>query len=140
MGTALELSGDSPIAQPGQGDICNLRDDPGGEMAMGGGVINDKGGEGSEDAHKFVRELNPLVAMPPPSTAAVTNRLSKQAYNRLGRNTLFEAQPAVSLWRLLGWTARELPWRGLIPVGVGIPIELGVRWERMGSRLCDGER
>lgn len=42
-----------------------------------------------------MNELAPLVAMPPPSVAAVTNRLSKQTYSRLGRNLLFEARPAV---------------------------------------------
>lgn len=41
------------------------------------------------------KELAPLVAMPPTSKAAVTNRLSKQTYSRLGRNVLFEAKPAV---------------------------------------------
>ncbi|CAM9373948.1 unnamed protein product, partial [Discosporangium mesarthrocarpum] len=33
--------------------------------------------------------------MPPPNPAAVTNRLSKQSYSRLGRNLFFEARPAV---------------------------------------------
>lgn len=41
------------------------------------------------------KELPPLVAMPPTSKAALTNRLSKQTYSRLGRNVLFEAKPAV---------------------------------------------
>lgn len=44
-----------------------------------------------------VKPLAPLVAMPPQSIAAVTNRLSNQAYSRLGRNLLFEARPAVRL-------------------------------------------
>lgn len=42
-----------------------------------------------------MKDLAPLVAMPPPSIAAVTNRLSNQTYSRLGRNLLFEARPAV---------------------------------------------
>ena len=41
------------------------------------------------------KELRPLVAIPPTSEAAVTNRLLKQTYSRLGRNLLFEAKPAV---------------------------------------------
>lgn len=41
------------------------------------------------------KELTPLVAMPPPSDAAVHSRLSKHGYSRLGRNLLFEARPAV---------------------------------------------
>lgn len=44
----------------------------------------------------IAKELAPLVAMPPPSAATTTNRLSKQTYSRLGRNLLFEARPAVS--------------------------------------------
>lgn len=40
-------------------------------------------------------ELTPLVAMPPPSDAAVQSRLTKHRYSRLGRNLLFEARPAV---------------------------------------------
>lgn len=42
-----------------------------------------------------VKELSPLVAMPPPSEAATHNRLAKHVYSRLGRNLLFEARPAV---------------------------------------------
>lgn len=41
------------------------------------------------------KELTPLVAMPPPSDAAVHSRLTKHGYSRLGRNLLFEARPAV---------------------------------------------
>lgn len=41
------------------------------------------------------KELTPLVAMPPPSDAAVHSRLAKHSYSRLGRNLLFEARPAV---------------------------------------------
>lgn len=41
------------------------------------------------------KELKPLVAMPPPSDAAVHSRLGKHSYSRLGRNLLFEARPAV---------------------------------------------
>lgn len=41
------------------------------------------------------KELTPLVAMPPPSDAAVHSRLAKHGYSRLGRNLLFEARPAV---------------------------------------------
>lgn len=43
----------------------------------------------------IVKELAPLVAMPPPSDAAVHNRLARHSYSRLGRNLLFEARPAV---------------------------------------------
>lgn len=42
-----------------------------------------------------VKELKPLVAMPPPSDAVTQSRLTKHAYSRLGRNLLFEARPAV---------------------------------------------
>lgn len=49
-----------------------------------------------ENSMLALKALTPLVAMPPPSTAAVYNRLEKQNYSRLGRNLLFEARPAVS--------------------------------------------
>lgn len=52
-----------------------------------------------------LKELLPLVAMPPPSEAAVTNRLSKQTYSRLGRNLLFEVRPAVSMHTFVGCLA-----------------------------------
>lgn len=49
-----------------------------------------------KDLTPVMKPLMPLVAMPPPSEAAVNNRLSKQIYSRIGRNLLFEARPAVS--------------------------------------------
>lgn len=48
-----------------------------------------------------VKQLKPLVAMPPPSDAATQSRLAKHAYSRLGRNLLFEARPAVRNKHLL---------------------------------------
>ncbi|CAM9368319.1 unnamed protein product [Ectocarpus fasciculatus] len=48
-----------------------------------------------EQAPRVMKELAPLVAMPPPSDAAVHSRLAKHRYSRLGRNLLFEARPAV---------------------------------------------
>ncbi|CAM9375864.1 unnamed protein product [Ectocarpus sp. 12 AP-2014] len=49
-----------------------------------------------EQAPRVMKELTPLVAMPPPSDAAVHSRLAKHRYSRLGRNLLFEARPAVA--------------------------------------------
>lgn len=46
-------------------------------------------------APTVLKELKPLVAMPPPSDAATHSRLTKHVYSRLGRNLLFEARPAV---------------------------------------------
>ncbi|CAN0008939.1 unnamed protein product [Ectocarpus sp. 6 AP-2014] len=48
-----------------------------------------------EQVPRAMKELAPLVAMPPPSDAAVHSRLAKHRYSRLGRNLLFEARPAV---------------------------------------------
>lgn len=56
----------------------------------------DTQGAGSNGHAPIVyKELAPLVAMPPPSDAAVHNRLARYSYSRLGRNLLFEARPAV---------------------------------------------
>lgn len=43
----------------------------------------------------MLKELTPISAMPPPSEAAVCNRLTKKNYSRLGRNNIFEVRPAV---------------------------------------------
>lgn len=53
-----------------------------------------------------VKELKPLVAMPPPSDAAIHSTLTKHAYSRLGRNLLFEARPSVRNTRVKRCTHR----------------------------------
>lgn len=118
MATVLEPLGDGFEARS-QTRLRVFEEGEGGDMDIQYGRMGDDYRDDNEATTE--KELTPIVAMPPPSAAVTVNRLSKQTYSRLGRNSSFEVRPAVSSFPASFFCAERMgnsTWTQVLPTGV----------------------